>query len=272
MAVWHADWEKDSEGQKTESKENIPEAYKTGVARFCDLDFYVDPSVMIPRAASEAVVESCVSELRSRDTNPSDDRRIKVLDIGAGSGCLLISVLSKLGKGHGVAIDISSAALDVCQKNVTELLPKEDFSVDTVEGSFFEMETFTAALKKIGGIGENPGPFDLVVCNPPYLHEYELNELSRVTLVHEPKEAFCSNGRNPYCSILQNIVYLHNDGTPLLAPGGSLVFEVPKNPGLRKRIKTFASEECAKIGLHMKREFSDRFGLDRGLVFGISSE
>merc|ERR1719319_83064 len=122
------------DGSEETAAPKVPEAYQTNSAKFWGLDFYVDSAVMIPRPASEAVVKETVTELRRIGGSHT------LLDLGTGSGCLLVATLREVGSGTGVGVELYDNALAVARKNVDSLLPAEDgFSVNLQKGDFFKM-------------------------------------------------------------------------------------------------------------------------------------
>ncbi|MFN3864483.1 MAG: peptide chain release factor N(5)-glutamine methyltransferase [Erythrobacter sp.] len=124
-----------------------PVAYITGRQEFYGLPFIVTPATLIPRADSETLVAAAL------EAKP-DARR--VLDLGTGSGALLLAVLAYLGRAQGIGIDRSEAALAVARANAEALglRPRARFAA----GNWHE-----------DGWAEGLGPFDLILANPPYV-------------------------------------------------------------------------------------------------------
>lgn len=122
-----------------------PLAYITGHREFWSLDFHVTPEVLIPRPDSEAVIEAALA-------HESASRAPRVLDLGTGSGCLLLALLSERAEGFGVGIDRSEPAIRVARGNAGRL--------DLASRSAFVVGDWTNAID---------GRFDVVLANPPYL-------------------------------------------------------------------------------------------------------
>jgi release factor glutamine methyltransferase len=128
-----------------------PVAYITGTQAFWDIDLHVSPDVLIPRADSETLIEAAIAAFAEREPPAL------ILDLGTGSGALLLAALSIFPKAKGIGIDASAAAVMVAQGNAVRL----GFGARAE----FYLLSWTAAdwLARIGG------PFDLILCNPPYV-------------------------------------------------------------------------------------------------------
>ena len=148
-----------------------PLAYITGNKEFWSLDFIVTPAVLIPRPETELLVDlalDCARELPSR-------QRIKILDIGTGSGAIAVSLAKHLPESEVWAVDISGASLRVAaanakQHNVTERMR-------FVRGDLLD------ALDQVGAT------FDLILSNPPYVRSAELAGLAPEIRDWEPRTA-----------------------------------------------------------------------------------
>ena len=155
--------------------------------------FKVTADVLDPRPETELLVEEGIARL-----SPGG----RVLDLGTGSGCILVSVLAECPGASGTGVDISPAALAVAKQNA-EALGVAD------RASFIE-----------GSWDAASGPFDLVLSNPPYVTEAEFEALPRDVRNHDPHIALAGgrDGLDPYHLILAQ-------ADRLLAPGGSMGFE-----------------------------------------------
>jgi release factor glutamine methyltransferase len=174
-----------------------PIAYITGEREFWSLSFQVSPAVLIPRPDSETLVELALA-------HAARQRVTRVLDLGTGSGCLLLSVLHGLPAATGVGVDASPAALAVAQDNAGCL----GLSARAV----FQQGDWCAGLA---------GRFDLVLCNPPYVAEYERASLAPDVAEHEPTTALFagSDGLADYRRLMPQL-------PAVLAPGGLAVLEL----------------------------------------------
>ena len=170
-----------------------PLAYILGEWGFRRLDLRVDSRVLIPRPETEVLVERSLALLAGTD-------RPRVLDIGAGSGAIALSIADEHAGAHVVATDPSAGALVVAEENRARL--GFDGRVELVAGELF------------AGVA---GPFDLVVSNPPYVDPAELDTLDPEVRDYEPREALVATG------VAEAIVA----GAPdVLVAGGALALEV----------------------------------------------
>ena len=169
-----------------------PLAYVLGEWGFRGLVLRVDPRVLIPRPETEEVVARCLELL-------ADQAQPRVLDIGAGSGAIALSIADEHPGARVVATENSRGALYVAAENrdLTGLADR----VELVGGELFE------AIE---------GPFDLVVSNPPYVKPDEIGQLEPEVARFEPREALVAHG------VTEAIV---EQALSYLAPGGSLVLE-----------------------------------------------
>ena len=178
--------------------QGCPVEYITGKAQFYGYDFFVNKNVMIPRKSSEILVKAAVDYIiklvNTRCYHQQDVYTL--LDLGTGSGSLLISSmleLKKLGvRVKGVGIDISSEALDVAIQNAQmHSITDEEISLEL--GNF---ETIDRSLFR--SIDENAtSNIDVILCNPPYSSINEVHRLSVSNVVYEPHVAlFCSSGQS----------------------------------------------------------------------------
>jgi release factor glutamine methyltransferase len=145
-----------------------PVAYILGRKEFWSLEFEVTPAVLIPRPDSETLIETALKE---RKANPPS----RILDLGTGSGCLLIALLTEFPHATGVGIDISRDALGLAKRNAAR-------NNVAARASFTE-GNFANALQE---------RFDLVVANPPYIADAEHAKLDPDVRDHEPRLALTS--------------------------------------------------------------------------------
>ena len=185
----------------------VPLSQVLGSQPFWTLDLAVSPDVLTPRADSEAVVAAVVEATGGAcaDADADADARAgaRVLDIGSGSGCLLLATLSELPGATGLGTDASAAALDVARANAVRCGLKARASF--VETSWAD------------GVS---GQWDVVVSNPPYIPTASIKGLEPEVRDHEPRMALDggSDGLAYYPHVLA-------EAARLLAPGGVGVFE-----------------------------------------------
>ena len=145
-----------------------PLQYITGRQEFFTLEFEVTPDVLIPRPETEIVVETARELLR-------DEARPFIADVGAGSGCIAISLLNELSEARAVATDSSPAALRVARRNA-----ERHGVVNRL--TLLESDCFSAL--------EPAGQFRLIASNPPYVPDNERNTMQREVLYEPPTALF----------------------------------------------------------------------------------
>jgi len=177
----------------------VPMAQILGRREFWSLDFRVTPDTLDPRPDSEAVVEAALAAVADRR-----DEALSVIDLGTGTGCLLLAVLSELPAAEGLGVDLSPAAAIVAQDNAARL--------GLGRRARFLVGDWAAALS---------GGFDLVLANPPYVARDEIARLQREVAQFEPRLALDggADGLDAYRR-------LSGDMRRLLRPSGTAVLEV----------------------------------------------
>ncbi len=144
----------------------VPIAHLLGEREFWSLPLVVNPDVLVPRPESETLIEAA---LRAR---PERDACARILDLGTGSGCLLVALLHEYPRAFGVGVDRSAAALAVALANLARHGLRDRASLVCAD--------WATALS---------GPFDLVVANPPYVARDELALLEPEVARFEPRTA-----------------------------------------------------------------------------------
>ena len=144
-----------------------PIAYILNNKEFWSTNFYVDRSVLIPRPETEVLIDLILSQINNKNNY------FNILDIGTGSGCILVSLLKELTKAKGVGVDKSSKAIAVAKKNSTSqhVDSRSSFKNINLENIKFDKK------------------FDLIVSNPPYLPDVSLKNLNLDIKLYEPKIA-----------------------------------------------------------------------------------
>lgn len=173
--------------------QNEPVAYITGIQDFWTISLNVTPAVLIPRPDSETLIEAAVDHFKAHAPK-------SILDLGTGSGALLLAAMSIWRSASGLGIDASEAAVAVARGNAESL------------GINAEM--------RIGNWGEDvDDQFDLIVCNPPYVGTSA--QLMADVALYEPHNALFAgeDGLDDYIRIAPQLA-------GLLAPGGVAVVEI----------------------------------------------
>jgi len=175
-----------------------PMGYVLGQVEFWGLAFEVGAAVLVPRPETETIVEEALARIPPRGT------RVRVADIGTGSGCLAVSIAREAPGAHVVAIDISAPALAVAARNVARHGVAE--RVALVRGSL------------LGAVG---GPLDVIVSNPPYVPDGDRPGLPPEVRDFEPGVALF--GGPDGLDVIRAIVA---EACDRLRPGGWLIFEL----------------------------------------------
>lgn len=183
-----------------------PLQYIIGETEFFSLPFKVNPHVLVPRPETERLVETVIefheNELRN------NTKKMRVLDLGTGSGCIAVAIARHVERAHIVAVDISADAVDTARENAG--LNGVAERIDFITGDAFEI------------FAEEPSDkMDVIVSNPPYVSPSEYEALPEEIRNYEPEVALKDgpDGLEFYRKI--------TDLAPrLLAPGGMLAVEV----------------------------------------------
>jgi release factor glutamine methyltransferase len=177
-----------------------PVARLLGLKEFWGLPLKLSAATLVPRPDTETVVELALEMLRA---GPDPDRRLRLADIGTGSGAILLALLSELPDAYGAGTDISALALQTARSNAACL--------GLGERAGFVACDYAAALS---------GPFDLIVSNPPYVRSADIAGLATEVRDHDPLSALDggSDGLDAYRALIPQ-------AARLLAPNGALVVE-----------------------------------------------
>ena len=148
-------------------KQKEPVAYILNKKEFWNENYFVDKRVLIPRPETEILIELLLKKIKDKN------KAYKVLDLGCGSGCLLISFLKEMRKSQGMGVDISSNALEVAKKNI------ELHNLNN-RAKLMRLDLLTLHTKD---------KFDVIFSNPPYLSSSDYAKLSDDVKNFEPKQA-----------------------------------------------------------------------------------
>ncbi|MBI1201796.1 MAG: peptide chain release factor N(5)-glutamine methyltransferase [Rhodopseudomonas sp.] len=176
-----------------------------GVKEFWSLPLRVTDAVLVPRPDTETVVEEALDWIDRRGLRAA---QLRILDIGTGSGAIILALLSELPHARGIAIDVSQAALDVARDNAERLgmLARCDFIACNITAPVHD------AIH---------GPFDLIVSNPPYIAHDDIATLDPEVRHYDPVLAL--DGGIAGLDIYRSIAGKARD---LLAPAGRLIVEL----------------------------------------------
>lgn len=209
-----------------------PVSRLVGVREFWSLEFVVTPEVLDPRPDSETLVQAAL------DLFPGHTAPLQVLDLGTGSGCLLLSVLTERKCARGLGVDISGAALQIAAANAARL--------GLGARAAFHADDWGRSLD---------GRFDLILCNPPYIPTGAICGLEPEVARFDPRLALDGgpDGFRAYRALAPEIARL-------LAPKGAAVIEV--GSGQLSEIESIFS----KAGLSVVELRRDLAGRERCLV------
>lgn len=182
----------------------IPAQYITGHQEFWGIDLIVSPAVLIPRPETEHVIET-VLPLIEKGRISSPGSRLKIIDVGTGSGCIALALAKDLPTAEIHATDISASALEIARANAAR------HGLDS-HVQFHESDLLA---------GFAPSSFDLVVSNPPYVGESEQDQVQLEVRKFEPRNAVFAGPTG-----MEIIERLIPEAKAVLRPGGRLVFEI----------------------------------------------
>ena len=157
-----------------------PLAYILKNKEFWSKDFFVDRNTLIPRPETELLCESIIKIFKNKN--------LYILDIGTGTGCIILSILSEIKGAKGIALDISRKAIKVAKKNSNKL------------GLSKRVKFVNKSLQDIYGY-----KFDLIVSNPPYIKTSDIKNLSDDVKKFEPKIAL--DGGKEGLDVIKKVIY-----------------------------------------------------------------
>ena len=184
----------------TERSQGKPVAYLIGKKYFWKYEFEIDGDVLIPRPDTELIIEQVLKIYKNKN-------RINFLDVGVGSGAILLSILKEKKRFLGTGIDISNNCLNICKKNAYKLEVYE-----RVKLFKSNIDNFTK------------GKYDLIISNPPYIKKLDLNKLDKDVKDFEPKLAL--NGGLDGLSEIRKVI---EKSTELIKKNGKLIIEIAFN-------------------------------------------
>jgi len=209
--------------------EKRPLQYITGKQAFYGLEFYVNEDVLIPRWETEELVERLIIYIDIAFF----DKKLDILDIGTGSGCISVTLAKETSNSNVVATDISEKALKVAQKNNEKL----ETNVKFLMGDLFE------PVKNMS--------FDIIVSNPPYIPN---GETIGPTVIHEPEVALY--GGNKGLDFYERII---RESKNYLNPHGLIAFEHAYNTKAELAALAFKYYPNAKVTQFQDLSKRDRF-------------
>ena len=212
-------------------KKGEPIAYLINKKEFWKDEFYVNKDVLIPRPDTELIIEQ-VLKIYSKQS------QLQILDIGTGSGCILLSILKEIPNSYGVGIDISKKSIEISKFNANKL-----HLTDRTKFIHSSVDNF------------NIGKYDLIVSNPPYIENLSLKYLEKNVINFEPKLAL-SGGFDGFSKIRKVI----SKASTLIKKNGKFVLEISFNQ--KNKVKKILEEE----GFYVNKAIKDYGNNDRCIV------
>jgi release factor glutamine methyltransferase len=212
-------------------KKGEPIAYLIGKKDFWKDEFFVNKDVLIPRPDTELIIEQ-VLKIYSKES------QLQVLDIGTGSGCILLSILKERPNFYGTGIDISKKSINVSKFNAKQLNL-------TNRVKFFHSSVDNFKI----------GKYDMIVSNPPYIESLSLKYLEKDVVNFEPKLAL-SGGLDGFSKIRKVI----NKSKNLIKENGKFILEIGFNQ--KNKVKKILKEE----GFYVNKAIKDYGNNDRCII------
>ena len=210
-----------------------PVAYITGKKEFWSENFTVNHATLVPRPETELLIYKVINFFKNK--------RINILDIGTGSGCILLSILKELNFSRGTGIDISSKAIETAKINSKNLN-----LVNRTKFKVFDLNKY------------NVGKYDLIVSNPPYIPSKDIKNLSKDIIHYEPKIAL--DGGIDGLDLIKKIIY---KSKYLLKRNGLFALEIGFNQ---------YSKVSSMLRHHRFREMSKEYDYNRNVRCIISTK
>ena len=212
-------------------KKGEPIAYLINKKEFWKDEFFVNKDVLIPRPDSELIIEQ-VLKIYSKDD------QLQVLDIGTGSGCILLSILKERSNFYGTGIDISKKSINISKFNAKQLN-----LTNRVKFFHSSVDNF------------NNGKYDIIVSNPPYIEQLSLKYLEKDVVNFEPKLAL-SGGFDGFSKIRKVI----NKASILIKKNGKFILEIGFNQ--KNKVIKILKEE----GFYVNKAIKDYGNNDRCVI------
>ena len=178
-------------------KKGEPVAYLTNFKEFWKQKYFVNKNVLIPRPDSEVLIDEALKIYEK-------EKKINILDIGTGSGCLLLSILNERKNFMGTGVDISKKALNVARFNakLQHLCNRVKFYNSDIDKFFI-------------------GKYDLILSNPPYIKNFDIKYLEKDVAYFEPKVAL-DGGSDGFSKITKVII----KASTLIKKNGKFILEI----------------------------------------------
>ena len=208
-----------------------PIAYLIGKKDFWKYEFSINENVLIPRPDTEIIVDKVLKIFKNKS-------KINFLDIGVGSGCILLSILREKKNFMGTGIDLSKESLEICKINADKLGVKNRTKLIKSD-----IDNFVY------------GKYDLIISNPPYIKKLDLKYLEKDVVNFEPKLAL--DGGLEGISAIRKVI---NKSSELIKINGKLVLEIAFNQ--KKEVTKLLKDK----GFYINKVFKDLAKKDRCIM------
>ena len=208
-----------------------PVSYITGTKEFWKFQFKINNGILIPRPDTEIIIEKVLEITKFK-------RKLKILDIGVGSGCILLSILKERKNFNGIGIDLSKKCIDLSRLNALNLQLN-----NRVKFYKSDIDNF------------NIGKYDLIVSNPPYINQFDLKNLDKDIKNFEPKLAL--NGGLDGLSEIRKVI---NKSSELIRLNGKLVIEIGFDQ--KEKVKKILTSK----GFYINKTIKDYANNDRCII------
>ena len=208
-----------------------PVAYLIGKKNFWKYEFCVSEETLIPRPDTEILID-CILKITKQKSN------LKILDIGTGSGCIILSILKEKKDFYGTGIDISNKCIEISKINASKLnlLGRVKFFKSDVDNFFY-------------------GKYDLIISNPPYIKQLDLKYLDKDVIEFEPKLAL--NGGLEGISEIKKVI---DRSSELIKKNGKIVLEIGFDQ--KHKVKKLLKDK----GFYISKVLKDYANNDRCIV------
>ena len=208
-----------------------PIAYITNKKSFWSSEFFVTQDTLIPRPDTELIIENVLKFTKNKES-------LRILDIGIGSGCILLSILKEKKNFYGTGIDISKKCLKISKINAINLKVYNRLKLIKTD-----VDKFISSK------------YDLIVSNPPYIIKKKLKYLDRDVVKYEPTQAL--NGGIDGLSEIRKVIYKSSE---LIKKKGKLILEIGFDQ--KKKVINLLNKE----GFYINSTHKDLAGNDRCIV------
>jgi len=215
----------------TSRLKNKPIAYLLGKKSFWKYEFEINDKVLIPRPDTELIIEQVLEIYKNK-------HNINFLEIGVGSGCIILSTLKEKKSFLGKGVDLSKDSIKICKKNAFKL------------NVYNRLKLFKSDIDNF-----NLGKYDLIISNPPYIKKFDLKNLDKDVVNYEPKLAL--DGGLDGLTVIRKVI---KKSSELIKLNGKLIIEIAHDQ--KKMVKKILNDN----GFYVNKIVKDLANNDRCIV------